>query len=79
MQVYQSRFTQQIANWVKSQGRTMMGWSEIMNGGTVTNASLMDWLNTRAVQAATNSFAEKTDWRVPNVKELRSLVAESCP
>lgn len=55
MQVYQSRFTQQIANWVKSQGRTMMGWSEIMNGGTVTNASLMDWLNTRAVQAATNS------------------------
>jgi len=55
MQVYQSHFTQQIANWIKSQGRTMMGWSEIMNGGTVTNASLMDWLNTRAAQAATNS------------------------
>ena len=55
MQVYQGYFTQQIANWIKSQGRTMMGWSEIMNGGTLTNASLMDWLNTRAVQAATNS------------------------
>jgi len=55
LQKYQSHFTQQIANWVKSQGRTMMGWSEIMNGGTVTNAALMDWLNTRAVQAATNS------------------------
>ena len=54
LQKYQSRFTQQIANWLKSQGRTMMGWSEIMNGGTVTNASLMDWLNTRARQAATN-------------------------
>ena len=54
-QVYQSHFTQQIANWLQSQGRTMMGWSEIMNGGTVTNAALMDWLNTRAVQAATNS------------------------
>ena len=54
MQKYQSWFTQQIANWIKSQGRTMMGWSEIMNGGTVTNASLMDWLNTRATQAATN-------------------------
>ncbi|HEX5218943.1 MAG TPA: beta-N-acetylhexosaminidase [Verrucomicrobiae bacterium] len=54
LQKYQSHFTQQIANWLKSQGRTMMGWSEIMNGGTVTNASLMDWLNTRAVQAATN-------------------------
>jgi len=55
MQVYQSHFTQQIANWVKTKGRTMMGWSEIMNGGTVTNAALMDWLDTRAVQAATNS------------------------
>ena len=55
MQVYQGYITQQIANWIKSQGRTMMGWSEIMNGGTLTNASLMDWLNTRAVQAATNS------------------------
>jgi len=54
MQVYQSLFTQQIANWIKSKGRTMMGWSEIMNGGTVTNAALMDWLNTRALQAATN-------------------------
>lgn len=56
MQVYQSYFTQQIANWIKSKGRTMMGWSEIMNGGTVTNASMMDWLNTRAAQAATNSM-----------------------
>lgn len=55
-QKYQSHFTQQIANWLKTQGRTMMGWSEIMNGGTVTNAAMMDWLNTRAVQAATNGL-----------------------
>ena len=57
MQQYQSHFTQNIANWIKSQGRTMIGWSEIMNGGTVTNAALMDWINgtgSRAVQAATN-------------------------
>ena len=57
MQVYQSYFTQNIANWIKSQGRTMIGWSEIMNGGTVTNAALMDWINgtgSRAIQAATN-------------------------
>jgi hexosaminidase len=54
MQVYQGHFAQQMANWVKSRGRTIMGWSEIMNGGTVTNAALMDWLDTRAVQAATN-------------------------
>ena len=57
MQKYQGYFTQQIANWIKSQGRTMIGWSEIMNGGLVTNAALMDWLNgssSRAVQTATN-------------------------
>jgi hexosaminidase len=57
MQKYQGYFTQQIADWIKSQGRTMIGWSEIMNGGTVTNAALMDWINgtgSRAVQAATN-------------------------
>ena len=57
MQVYQGHFTQQIADWVKSQGRVMMGWSEIMNGGLVTNAALMDWKNgadSRAMQAATN-------------------------
>ena len=53
--VYQGWFAQQMANWIKSRGRTMIGWSEIMNGGTVTNTALMDWLNTRAVQAATNS------------------------
>jgi hexosaminidase len=57
MQVYQGHFTQQIANWIKSQGRTMIGWSEIMNGGLVTNTALMDWkvgTSSRAAQAATN-------------------------
>jgi hexosaminidase len=57
MQKYQSYFTQKIANFVKSQGKTMIGWSEIMNGGTVTNAALMDWIDgsgSRAIQAATN-------------------------
>ena len=53
-QVYQGWFAQQLANWIKSQGRTMIGWSEIMNGGLVTNAAVMDWLGTRGAQAATN-------------------------
>ena len=57
MQQYQAHFTQQIANWINGQGRTMIGWSEIMNGGLVTNAVLMDWkvgTSSRATQAATN-------------------------
>ena len=53
MQVYQGYFAQQMANWLKSQGRTMIGWSEIFNGGLVTNCALMDWLG-NAAQAATN-------------------------
>src|SRR3989441_440126 len=57
MQQYQGHFTQQIANWIKTQGRAMIGWSEIMNGGLVTNAALMDWktgTSSRALQAAPN-------------------------
>jgi hexosaminidase len=53
-QKYQSHFTQQIADFIKSKGRTMIGWSEIMNGGLVTNAVVMDWLATKATFAATN-------------------------
>jgi hexosaminidase len=56
-QVYQGYFAQQMANWIKSQGRTMIGWTEIVNGGLITNAALMDWQNgtlSRAVQVATN-------------------------
>jgi hexosaminidase len=58
MQKYQSLFEQDMANWIKSQGRTMIGWSEIMNGQTVTNTALMDWEPTGTpaigIQAATN-------------------------
>jgi hexosaminidase len=57
MQKYQSWFAQRIANFLAGKGRTMIGWSEIMNGGTVTNAALMDWIDgsgSRAIQAATN-------------------------
>jgi hexosaminidase len=57
LQKYQGWFTQQMADWIKSQGRTLVGWSEIMNGGVVTNAVMMDWKNgssSQAAQAATN-------------------------
>jgi hexosaminidase len=57
---YQRYFTQQIATWIKGQGRTLIGWSEILNGGLVTNAALMDWKTgsaSRAVQSATNGQA----------------------
>jgi hexosaminidase len=57
MQAYQGYFAQNMANWIKSQGKTMIGWSEIMNGGLITNTMLMDWkigTSSQAAQAATN-------------------------
>ena len=58
-QAYQKNFSQQMANWIKSQGRTMIGWSEIVatNTAMITNTAVMDWLNgtsSRAIQTATN-------------------------
>ena len=41
---YQWYFEQRIADFAATKGRTIIGWSEMMNGGFVTNAVLMDWL-----------------------------------
>jgi hexosaminidase len=56
-QVYQRYFTQRIADFAATKGRTIIGWSEMMNGGFITNAMMMDWLtgtSSRATFAATN-------------------------
>lgn len=56
-QRYQRYFAQRIADFVTGKGRTIIGWSEMMNGGVVTNAALMDWLtgtSSKATFAATN-------------------------
>jgi hexosaminidase len=52
---YQSWFTAQIANFVASKGRTLIGWTEIEYGGVLTNAVVMDWItgaNSKAVATA---------------------------
>ena len=57
-QKYQAWFTQQIANWLHDHGRQMIGWSEIQNGGVLTNAICMDWLtgtSSKAIATATNN------------------------
>jgi hexosaminidase len=40
---YQHWFSTNIAAFLRSNGRTMVGWSEFEAGGIVTNAVLMDW------------------------------------
>ena len=55
VQQYQHWFTTQIANFLQSQGRTLIGWTEVEYGGVLTNAAVMDWLtggNSKAVATA---------------------------
>jgi hexosaminidase len=52
VQEYQHWFTSQIANFLQSKGRTLIGWSEIEYGGTLTNAAVMDWLDNESTAVA---------------------------
>ncbi|HEY4414953.1 MAG TPA: beta-N-acetylhexosaminidase [Verrucomicrobiae bacterium] len=40
----QSWFIRQIATWVSAQGKTLVGWSEILQGGLAPDAVVMDWI-----------------------------------
>ena len=40
----QSWFTRRIEKIVQARGRTIIGWSEILQGGLATNAAVMDWI-----------------------------------
>ena len=40
----QSWFTRRIEKFVSAHGRTMIGWSEILQGGIAQNAVVMDWI-----------------------------------
>ena len=40
----QSYFIQRMEKFINSQGRTLIGWSEIREGGLAKNAALMDWI-----------------------------------
>ena len=40
----QSWFIQRVEKIVDSRGKTMIGWSEIMQGGLAANAVVMDWI-----------------------------------
>lgn len=49
---YQYWFSSQIANFLQSKGRTMIGWSEIDDDGVLGNAAVMDYEGTVATTAA---------------------------
>ena len=47
----QSYFIRRIEKFINSKGRTLIGWSEIREGGLAQNAVVMDWIG-GAVEAA---------------------------
>jgi hexosaminidase len=63
---YQSWFTQQVADWLKDHGRLMVGWSEIQNGGVLTNAVCMDWLTGSSSKAIPTANANQYVVMTPN-------------
>jgi hexosaminidase len=56
---YQHWFSGQIANFLQSKGRTMVGWSEIENNGVLTNAVCMDWETGSSSQAIATAEAHQ--------------------
>ena len=48
----QSYFVQRMEKFVSSQGRHLMGWSEIREGGLAKGAAIMDWIGGGAEAAA---------------------------
>ena len=51
----QSYFVQRIEKFLNAQGRTLIGWDEILEGGLAPNATVMSWRNIESgvVAAAT--------------------------
>jgi len=47
----QSYFVRRLEKFINSKGRSLIGWSEILEGGLAQNAAVMDWIG-GAVEAA---------------------------
>ena len=54
IQSYQRWFTTNLTAFLRSNGRTLVGWSEIEAAGTITNAVLMEWETLDGNQTASN-------------------------
>ena len=54
IQAYQHWLTTNLTAFLKSNGRSFAGWSEIEAVGTITNAVLLEWETLNGVQTASN-------------------------
>ena len=43
-QELQSWFTRRMESFINAHGKTLLGWSEILEGGLAQNAAVMDWI-----------------------------------
>jgi len=56
----QSWFTRRIEKIVNSRGHSMIGWSEILQGGLATNAAVMDWIGGAKEAASAGHYVVMT-------------------
>jgi len=57
VQALQSYFTSRVNDILRSKGRTLVGWDEILDGGLPEGAAVMAWRAPRMVKAATAAGA----------------------
>ncbi|OHS96767.1 Beta-hexosaminidase [Tritrichomonas foetus] len=60
----ESWFIEKMAGWVRSKGRQLIGWDEIMDGGIPENAIVMAWTSSAAGQKAARAGTKviMADW-----------------
>jgi hexosaminidase len=56
----ESYFIRRVEKFINAQGRTLIGWSEIREGGLAQNAVVMDWIGGAAEAAAAGHDAVMT-------------------
>lgn len=81
-----SQFTIDTTKGVVTDHKTGLMWKRCVEGfsgadcrtGDTVQATFVDALNAISTLNAAGGYAGYTDWRLPNVKELRSIVEERC-
>src|ERR1035438_627686 len=69
----QSYFIKRMEKFVNAHGKTLMGWSEILQGGLAQNASVMDWIGGAREAAASGHDVVRTPTGYCYVNYYQSL------
>ena len=75
----QSWFTRRMEKFINSRGKTLIGWSEIRQGGLAPNAALMDWIGGGRDAASTGHDVVMASTKYTYFNEYQSRDKKSEP